>query len=583
MKRSTLICLLAAMLATACSPAAQPSPTRVSTVPPPAPTSTLAATSTLTSTPVPSPTLTPTQTTIPTRTPVRVTTPVAQRATATPGPDVPRNQSFVVPAGESTNPRAYDPATTPSGSGKMVFSGLVAFDPQMKLIPDLAESWQTTDGMTYVFKLRRNARFHNGRPVIAQDFIYSWERAANPKTQSDTVLTYLGDIVGVKEMKEGKANYISGLRAIDDYTLEVKVDAPKPYFLLKLNYPTAFVVDRENVESGPEWYRTPNGTGPYRLVRWDRLQQIIYERNDDYYLEPPAIRYIVQKLDLGIYLSAYTAGTIDLTGVSGANLDRVRDPNSPLHAELLSAVAPCTNYITLDVKQPPFDDPKVRQAFALAFDRQRYIDTLLAGNGVVAKGLFPPNLPGYNSALKGQTFDPARAKQLLAESKYGGVSGLPKIVYTASGTGSTVSSAVASRIQIWQQNLGVSITVENIEPSTYLDEIKAGHHAQITTGGWCADYLDPENFADALFHTGVAENVGHYSNPQVDALLEQARVEQDGAKRIKLYQQAEEMIVNDVPAIFTLHDVSNVLVKPNIQGYVLTPVGISLERFLKFK
>ncbi len=155
-------------------------------------------------------------------------------------------------AAESTNPRDYDPATTGTSGDKRLFSGLVSFDPRLNLVPDLAERWEVSpDGTVYTFFLRKNARFHNGRPVTAQDVIYSWTRAADPKLQSPTVLTYLGDIVGIREVNEGRAASVSGLKALDDHTLQVTIDAPKPYFLMKLTYPTAFVVDKANVESGP--------------------------------------------------------------------------------------------------------------------------------------------------------------------------------------------------------------------------------------------------------------------------------------------------------------------------------------------
>ncbi len=207
---------------------------------------------------------------------------------------IPRDQALVLAGGESTNPRDYDPATTHGSGDKLAFSGLVSFDPQLNLIPELASSWDVSpDGTVYTFHLRPDARFHNGKPVTAYDVIYSWDRAADPKTKSDTVLTYLGDIVGVKERNEGQAKFISGLEAIDEHTLQVTIDAPKPYFLQKLTYPTAFVLDQDNVESGSEWYRAPNGTGPYRLARWDSFKSMLYERNDDYYLEPAKIPYLI--------------------------------------------------------------------------------------------------------------------------------------------------------------------------------------------------------------------------------------------------------------------------------------------------
>jgi oligopeptide transport system substrate-binding protein len=494
---------------------------------------------------------------------------------------IPRAQALVLAGGESTNPRDYDPATVHDSGDKLAFSGLVSFDPQLNLIPDLASSWDVSpDGTVYTFHLRPDARFHNGKPVTANDVIYSWDRAADPKTNSDTVLTYLGDIVGVKERSEGTADTIRGLQAIDDHTLQVTIDAPKPYFLQKLTYPTAFVLDQANVESGPDWYRAPNGTGPYRLARWDSFKSMLYERNDDYYLEPAQIPYVIYQLYTGDPLRLYESGDVDVTGIGGSSLPRFQDPAEPMHADLLNGISLCTGMINFDSQQPPFDDPKVRQAFSMAFNRDQYIDIVTQNNALPAKGVLPPGLPGYNANLKGLPYDPEKARQLLAESKYGGANKLPPIVYTTSGFGGDVGGSVSALAQMWQQNLGITITVENVEPDKYSDLIHTGQHGQLFSGGWCADYPDPENFADALFHTGSQQNEGHYSNPQVDALLEQARTERNVTKRMQLYQQAEQMIVDDAAALFTTHGLSHVLVKPYLQGYVLTPITVPLERYL---
>ncbi|MCX6036642.1 MAG: ABC transporter substrate-binding protein [Chloroflexi bacterium] len=340
-----------------------------------------------------------------------------------------RSQALFLSGGESTNPRDYDPATEHSSGDKLVFSGLVSFDTSLNLVPELAEFWDVSaDGMVYTFHLRTNARFHDGRPVVAQDVIYSWERAANLATQSDTVLTYLGDIVGAAEMHDGTADHISGLEALDDHTLQVTIDAAKPYFLFKLTMPVAFVLDQKNVESGSEWYRTPNGTGPYKLTRWDSFQLMVYDANQDYTLGAPSIPQIVVKLYSGIGIRLYESGEIDMTGVYSSDVARVLDPADPLHADLYSGVSLCTDYVVFDVTQPPFEDVKVRQAFTMAFDRQKYIDVVNNGVGILAKGPYPPALPGYNLDLQGLTYDPEGARQLLAESKYGGPQGLPPII-----------------------------------------------------------------------------------------------------------------------------------------------------------
>ncbi len=502
-------------------------------------------------------------------------------AAAQPPVQVPLNEALVLEGGESSNPRDYDPATTHDSGDKRVFSGLVAFDQNLNLVPDLAQDWHVSaDGMTYDFTLRGNARFHDGRQVTSQDVIYSLERALAQSTRSDTAMTYLGDIAGAAEMNAGKTDHVSGLKAIDSTHLQIRVDAPKPYFLLKLTYPTGFILDKANVESGPDWYRKPNGTGPYKLISWQSNQQIVYEANQDFYLGPPPIPYVVIKLYAGTGMGLYETGDIDMTGIPLSTVDRFLDPAEPLHAELHTGVSLCTGYVTFDVAQPPFDDPKVRQAFTMAFDRQKYIDVVMNGHALPAEGLYPPALPGFDITLKGLPFDPAKARQLLAESKYGGTAGLPPILYTNVGFGSYVNPAVAAMAAMWKKYLGVDIHIEDIEPNFYYDNIYSGRHGQLLTSGWCADYPDPENFADALFHSGTEQNLGHYSNPELDRLLEAARVEQDVTRRIGMYQQAERIIVNDAPALFTVHSLSYMLVKPYIKGYVPTPIDISFERYM---
>ncbi|HET7090591.1 MAG TPA: peptide ABC transporter substrate-binding protein [Anaerolineae bacterium] len=492
---------------------------------------------------------------------------------------IPREEALFLSGGESTNPRDYDPAV--SGGDDLVFSGLVSFNPQLEVVPDLAESWDVSpDGTLYTFYLRENARFHDGRPVTAQDVVYSWERAADPETDSDTVLTYLGDIVGVRDKHEGKVESIGGLKAIDERTLQVTIDAPKPYFVMKLAYGTAAVVDRANVESGPEWYRTPNGSGPYKLIRWDPFELRLYERNEDFYLDPPEIRYIVMPLFSGIPIRLYETGDVDIAGVGTYDAERVRDPEEPLNANLREGVSMCTSFVTFDVTEPPFEDPKVRQAFALAVDKQRYIDVVLRGISLPAHGVYPPAMPGYDMSYEGLPFDPELARQRLAESSFGGPENLPPIVFTSGGFGSDVDSDVAALAQMWQASLGVTIEVENLEPDKFFDKLHDGEHGQLFSYGWCADYPDPENFADVLFHSDAQQNLGRYSNAELDAVLEAARVERDVGRRIGMYQQAERMIVEDAAGIFLNHGLSFVLVKPYIEGYALTPIAVPIERYL---
>ena len=161
--------------------------------------------------------------------------------------------------------------------------GLVCIDENLHPSNDKDQRWQVSDdGRTYTFSLRHDVMFHDGRKVKAEDFKYSWQRACDPDIGSMTVVTYLGDIVGVRQVLAGESKEISGVRVIDDYTLQVTIDAPKAYFLSKLTYPTTFVVDKANVETGGNWWHSPNGTGPFKLKEWDENSSLILERNELY-------------------------------------------------------------------------------------------------------------------------------------------------------------------------------------------------------------------------------------------------------------------------------------------------------------
>ncbi len=245
-----------------------------------------------------------------------------------------------------------------------IFGGLVTLTLDLNVVPDLAEGWDVNDdGRVYTFHLRKDTKFHDGKPVTAHDVRWSLERVADPATQSPVVDKYLGDIVGVKEKLSGSAGAISGLKVVDDHTLEVTLDAAKAYFLAKLTYPTAFVLDQANVEgAGGQWFRRPNGTGLFKLAEYQVGEVLRLARNENYHLGPPNLDEVEFILTGGSAMLMYENDEIHLTGVGLADLERVLDPNEPLNAELKAAPSSFgVNYIGLNVDQPPLDDPLFRQ------------------------------------------------------------------------------------------------------------------------------------------------------------------------------------------------------------------------------
>ncbi len=475
-----------------------------------------------------------------------------------------------------------DPLTLdPAISGEMtshnyimqLFSGLVRLDDNLEPVPDIAERQQVSDdGKTYTFYLRRDVRFHDGRGVKAEDFKYSWERASEPETGSQTAASYLGDIVGVKEMVAGNAKEISGVRVIDDYTLQVTIDAPKSYFLSKLTYPTSFVVDRANVESGREWWRQPNGTGPFKLQQWAENSLLVLERNELYYGEMAKVDFVVFHLWAGVPMNLYETGEIDVTGVNLNYIDKVTDKTGPFYQELEVIPELSFSYIGFNTTRPPFDDAKIRRAFSQAIDKDKLVSLVFKDMMQPADGILPPGMPGYNESLSGLDFDIAKARELIATSKYGDVSKLPPITITTIGWGGLISRGLEAVIHEWQQNLGVEVKVRQLEPERFLYHLRQ-EKDEMFYMGWVADYPHPQDFLEVLFHSGTDNNYGEYSNPEVDALLEKAALEQDKQLSLALYQQAEQKLVADAAALPLWFGQNFTLVKPYIKGYNLNPLG----------
>jgi oligopeptide transport system substrate-binding protein len=476
-----------------------------------------------------------------------------------------------------TGPITLDPAVSSESTSQayvvQIFSGLVRPGAEAKPVPDIAVKWQISNsGLTYTFYLRQGVKFHDGKEVTAQDFKYSWERACLPETNSRTAATYLGDIIGVKDMLEGKSTAISGIQVIDDHTLKVTIDTPKVYFLAKLTYPTAFVVDKANVESGADWWMKPNGTGPLKLTEWKKDDTLVLEPNTLYYSQPAATK-IVFHLLAGVPMALYETGQIDVTQVDEYNIDRATDQHGPFYNELATFPELSFFYIGFNTQKPPFDDVNIRRAFCYAVNKERIIKIILKDEMPKADGILPPSMPGYNEKLQGLTYDVAKAKSLIASSKYGSVSNLPPITLTNSGLGGNIPEYLGAILQDWKQNLGVEVSVRQLEPEIFSYFLRQ-EADQMYVSGWIADYPDPQNFLDILFHTGAEYNTGNYSNTQVDTLLDQAGIEQNETTRFSLYQQAEQKIVDEAACLPLWFGKTYLLVKPYVNNYELDGQGI---------
>ncbi len=488
-----------------------------------------------------------------------------------------------------SDPPTLDPHKTSDTTSAFiigeVYSGLVTLNTDLQIVPDIAERWEINeDGTVYTFHLLPDATFSDGKPVTAQDFVYSLNRAANPELASPVARTYLSDIVGVTEVLDGEATEISGIRAIDERTLEINIDAPKAYFLAKLTYPTAFVVDKANVEAGGDrWTDAPNSTGPFTLKEYKIGEHLILERNDNFYREPAYIDQVVFNLAGGQAMALYENDEIDITGVSIFDLERLKDPNEPLSKEL--KVAPpgfSVSYIGFNVSEPPFDDVHFRRALNLAIDKELIANEVLAGLRLPAYGILPPGFPGYTDGLQGLEFDEEAAKAELAMSKYADPATRPRIILSVTGTGGDIGIDMQVILEMWKNTLGVEVEIQQVEWATYLQDLNR-RKFQIYALGWQADYPDPQDFLDILFHTDSETNHGAYSNAEVDAMLEEARVERDPSRRVELYNKVEQMIIDDAAWVPLWYDSErNLLLKPHIKDYRLVPMTIPKFRYIYF-
>ncbi len=475
---------------------------------------------------------------------------------------------------QMAEPTTLDPAQVQDGPTiellMHVYEGLVQWTPENKLAPALAEKWSTSNGgRTYTFTVREGARFHNGRPVTAQDFLYSLTRSLDPKLASPVAMVYLNDIVGAADYREGKAASVKGLEAPDDRTFRITIDAPKAYFLAKLTYPTAYAVCKEAIEGagGQVTAAGSIGTGAFRLAEYRRGDRLILEASPDYWEGAPQLARIERRilLDGGTRHDKFEGGELDITDVSMAQY-QADVANPELKEKMHVFERPAVYYLALNQKAyPPFKDRRVRQAFAHAVNKAEVLRLVHQDLPRRAEGAVPYGVPGHNPALKGLEYDPEKARRLLAEAGFPGGQGLPPLTLSFRASVDDIRNTAVAIQQDLKQNLGVEVRLDETEWATFLKKRNTGEMPFYFLR-WMADYLDPQNFLSTMLHSQAPENTLGYANPEFDRLCDQADREQDSAKRFALYQRAEKLMVEDAPwvPIYFQKDVE--LWNPRLKG-----------------
>lgn len=482
----------------------------------------------------------------------------------------------VINIGNSAEPKDLDPHIIQGmpefNINLQLFEGLTSYEPKTgKVIPGVAEKWKISpDQLVWTFYLRKNAQWSNGEPVTAQDFVYSWTRTISPAQANE--YAFLGYFIkNAEKYNKGELKDASqlGLKAVDAHTFEVTLEKPTPFLLKLAFYSTLFPVHKASVEKhGKNWTRPGNlvGNGAFVLSKWEVNQVITLNKNPKYWDEARV------KLQEANYYPVenqiteermFRSGQLDLTYFVPAEKVAfwLKDKTGVFHSDPILSIY----HYKLNVTKPPFDDKRVRKAFALAIDRTSLVKHVTQGGEDVATAFTPPGTGGYQpkAYFPKDLSGLAEAKKLLAEAGYGPKKPFPKvdILYNTGEIHKKVAEAIQ---QMWRKNLGVDVTLSNQEWKVYLDTM-AKKNFQVIRARWGADYDDPNTFMELHVSNNGLNNTG-YSNPKVDKLIWQTQKMKDGPERMKLFAEAEDIVMDEMPLIPLFIEKKNYLMKTKVEG-----------------
>ena len=478
-----------------------------------------------------------------------------------------------------SDPPTLDPAhatdLTSSSVIRQVFDALLELDEKLVPAPALAERWTVSaDQRTYTFHLRRGAKFHNGREVRAADVKYSFERAARGKRP-----WVFEKLVGAREFIKSGAPEIAGVRVVDDATVELRLERPFAPFLHLIAYDAASIVPREEADKrGAGFASHPVGTGAFRFASWRRDDQVVLERFPEHFRGPAHLERVVFRVipAEATRFNEYVAGQLDVTDIPTGRCQALKaDPK--LQGDVAIWPTLGTSALRFNVERAPFSDARVRRAIAHAVDPSTIVERLLEGCVTPAAGIVPPVLSGWTAAAKRLPLDRDRARALLAEAGFPGGRGLGPLAYHFNT--SDAIQRIAELLQAQLKEIGVTLELRRLDWAAHIklvDDGSAGFFRQ----GWIADYPDPENFLTVLFHSrnvGAPGNTSRYRNPVVDRLLDEADTMAPGGPRMKRYQEAEQIILDDAVWVSLYFYASRGLIKPYVKGLERSPQSTAPE------
>lgn len=520
-------------------------------------------------------------------------------------------EGFNLAVNLASEPQSIDPALNSAVDGAIMvqhmFEGLMKWQDSgteavgsdgtanaAELVEGQAESYEKAvneDGtVTYTFKLRSDAKWSDGQPVTANDFVYSWQRLVTPETAAD--YNYMLDcVVNANEIMAGEMDPAElGVSAPDDSTFVVTITSDLPYFLELCAFPSMMPVRQDVIEAkGDQWTFDPAtyiSNGSYKMKEWNHNAEIICEKNENYYdyanLGPETITFKLMD-DQNAMLSGYNSGELDFI----EDMPQAELPNLLASGDLKIVDYIGTYYVCFQTQKAPFDNPLVREAFTLAVDRTHIVNNVTQAGQVEADGFVPAGVYDAEGATGddfrttgGSYYAPTdadyeanceKARELLAEAGYPNGEGFPVVEYLYNT--SDAHKAVAEALQnMWEEQLGVTVTLNNQEWAVFLQTRKDGDYS-IARNGWIADYNDPMSFLD-MWLTGGGNNDAQYSNAEYDELIQQAKATDVQEDRMEYMHQAEDIIIGQDHALCPLYFYTQkYMLRDGVEGMYYTPLG----------
>lgn len=494
--------------------------------------------------------------------------------------DVKLAEKQVLVRNNGSEPQSLDPhkieGVPEAALARDLFEGITIVGPDGEILPGSATSWENKDFTVWTFKIREGAKWSNGEPVTAQDFVYSWQRLADPNTASpyESYLQY-AHIVNIDDIIAGKKKATElGVKALDNNTLEITLSEAVPYLPKLLAHSSMSPVNQKVIEKfGEKWTQPANfvGNGAFALKDWTVNERIVLERSPTYWDNKNTVIDKVTFLPISSEVTdvnRYRAGEIDMT-YSNLPIEFFQKLKKEIPNELRVSPYLCTYYYEINNEKAPFNDPRVREALKLSMDRDIITYKVKNQGDIPAYGFTPPFTDGIKEkqpewfASWTQEQRNERARQLLEEAGYNKANPLKfKLLYNTSDLHKKVAIAASS---IWKKNLGADVSLENQEWKTFLDTRHQGTY-DVARAGWCADYNEPSSFLNMMLSYS-SNNTVHYKNKEFDALIKESlRVKSDD-ERADIYQKAEGVLDKDSAIVPLYYYVNTRLVKPYVGGY----------------